>query len=97
MAAHTPGPWNVKYELNVDGPNRRGIALTNIYSTNGPDELDVIEENKANAQLIAAAPDLLAACEALLAERPETAGFMAWMNDREDQVRAAVAKARGVI
>ena len=68
-AKHTPGPW----KLNTDGDtgmNDSGcildsvghVIVTDIYGTykNGR----TTGEAEANARLIAAAPDLLAACEA---------------------------------
>lgn len=49
--SHTPGPWEVciRYEPN-DWP---------VYAING--QMESHEEEQANARLIAAAPDLLAA------------------------------------
>ena len=65
---HTPGPWQVRHfnpteVCDCDGEIRgcSGIART---STNSP-----MPERVANAKLIAAAPDLLAAlqqCESVL-------------------------------
>ena len=60
MTSHTPGPWHtnggqIKTEANVyDG----GIIAT-VGIVNHQDATDI-----ANARLIAAAPDLLAACQA---------------------------------
>ena len=52
---HTSGEWRVYAELNVENQNGEFIASCGV---NGRD----IEENMANAKLIAAAPDLLEAC-----------------------------------
>jgi hypothetical protein len=62
---HTPGPWQIKSEYeplsiigNVDGPDDGQYHYTSICEvepTLFPDE------NAANARLIAAAPELLAA------------------------------------
>jgi hypothetical protein len=54
---HTPGPWNYQatagdHDFAVYGLDGRDIALVRNF-------------HKANAQLIAAAPDLLAALRAL--------------------------------
>jgi len=62
---HTPGPWKICYD-NDTGPNdgcfrqwwQVGPAQVNIGSDH--------EEAEANARLIAAAPELLDACRALL-------------------------------
>ena len=66
MAEHTPGPWMTR--RHVSGP------LADIYSIDHCDCLATtafhgwtFEEMEANARLIAAAPDLLAACKAALA------------------------------
>jgi hypothetical protein len=73
---HTPGPWQVRGRTNVfpAGGTSRIIANCAGYSTNGPDWEEVNEENEANARLIAAAPDLLAALRmvALLILDPPT-------------------------
>lgn len=76
--AHTPGPWIVsglldsgvqppKYEsINADGP--RAIATVYVHTDAlgaDPTCLDM-DEARANARLIAAAPALLAALEGLV-------------------------------
>ncbi len=57
-------------------------------------------ESAANARLMAAAPDLLAACEAVLGayrvHNWRKAGVSNALYDAIEQVRAATAKARGV-
>lgn len=74
MAEHTPGPWRVndhrmRTSPKVYGPWMRGRGgprkIADIY---GPGDSDVY----ANARLIAAAPDLLEACE--LEEEAERLG-----------------------
>jgi hypothetical protein len=58
MAQHTPGPWTSKATASL-GPQYK------VYpEADGPDIAIVYDHGntKANAQLIAAAPDLLAAC-----------------------------------
>lgn len=63
---HTPGPWHIaKYSPSG--------SYTDIYANGTPLIAKVIlrhvsiNEQKANARLIAAAPDLLEACEAIAA------------------------------
>lgn len=56
-ASHTPGPWHVGVKTyhagrDVYGPKGESVAITDDVMTN-------IDEAKANARLIAAAPDLL--------------------------------------
>ena len=50
----TPGPWAVKWETNVFGGERL-VAGTGGHTSNIS---DVEPENRANANLIAAAPEL---------------------------------------
>jgi len=69
-AKHTPGPWEVSQycengcgaQLGIKGKDRTLFWNYRIYTGKGcPNETDV--EANANAKLIAAAPDLLNACE----------------------------------
>lgn len=89
MSKHTPGPWRVVDSWNdhmVEGQNGEEIIWQD-----GPHETPTI--NKANACLIAAAPDLLEALENLADYIDERAG------DNEcrplENARAAIAKAKG--
>lgn len=66
MANHTPGPWMMTcgYVREIDGCHDLSVFITKgrfiaEVAYNDP-------EQEANACLIAAAPDLLAACEAAL-------------------------------
>ena len=62
------------------------------YVTTDAPSIDKLEEAKANARLIAAAPDLLAALQAV----EFSAGEMGWRTHGVfSQVRAAIAKATG--
>ena len=59
MSKHTKGPWAIN-EFLVYAENGNGCILATINSiSKGISD----EEAQANARLIAAAPDLLAACE----------------------------------
>jgi hypothetical protein len=83
---HTPGPW-VADGYNVKQPRGRYIAYTGPSHT--PEDIypkSCAMEDKANANLIAAAPDLLAALEELLYGHTDKAECMA---------SAAIAKAKG--
>lgn len=95
---HTPGPWKYEKPFGVNIPVREGEAGGQIIRT----WLQAHEgEAEANARLIAAAPDLLAALESLF----ENCSMIhsQWGeggNAREaDQAitnaKAAIAKARG--
>lgn len=77
---HTPGPWkHVPREddegfMSFDGPNGETIvggcgcccSPFGNSADSGHTYYRPTEEDRANARLIAAAPDLLAACEAVL-------------------------------
>jgi len=85
----TPGPWSVV----TDGDESYSIHNLEI------DEVVVWEmggiDNKANATLMAAAPDLLAALETFCAAYSSGAPVEhVWEHDIA-QLRAALAKARG--
>lgn len=95
---HTPGPWRAV----IDSDFTPGIDADDIGESIvviGPNNLSTDlgiwgrcrEEAEANAHLIAAAPDLLAALQTLVeqAERHDAVGLY-W-----DQARAAIAKAEG--
>ncbi len=61
MAEHTPGPWHLQ-ELPYDDAFRiSGESTLHLTVTECADGY-IPGQNEANAHLIAAAPDLLAAC-----------------------------------
>ena len=99
---NTPGPWRTelcgRYKRGhyivaegVGRPSRVGYAYSDIRRMH-------LGEEEANARLIAAAPDLLAACEALLrfaeSVRPG-GGVLAGEHDMLRDARAAISKAGG--
>jgi len=71
----------------IDGNGR--ICLIECY-----DDYRSDEELMANARLIAAAPDLLAACEAMAAQLGGGDSFTQWEKAKAD-LREAIAKATG--
>lgn len=96
---HTPGPWEARTFLVMGGRGKRDrICHVGTSTSLGPSRSD---ETVANACLVAAAPDLLAALIAIEArhdeeDRAEAEGDFttAWLALRE-QARAAIAKATG--
>jgi hypothetical protein len=85
MSTHTPGPWGYTYDGSSTwsiGPEAdpQDGSVASIF-----DRKD--ERARANARLIAAAPDLLAALKYLL----ELGGD----DDRRIAAEAAIAKAEG--
>lgn len=73
-AAHTPGPWGIERTrgMNWIGPLRQSGdgKVSDVLFHNDRDGLrpEALMENDANANLIAAAPDLLATLKDLLLE-----------------------------
>ena len=100
-AKHTPGPWQLEADpCHVDSlttvtGGQRMNAHPNAWPAH-PLTVQVggmasVKEAQANARLIAAAPELLAALErasAMLARFPQC-------DDAWKQARAAIAKAKG--
>lgn len=87
----TKGPWSIsRYASTHVVANERGICSAGNYSSNMSE--GVLTENEANAQLIAAAPKLYEALEAMLehAEWSTPQGKAAF-----DNARAVLAEARG--
>ena len=103
---HTPGPWVLvidkgtsgvfRYEIRTAAPHNpagwlgKHIATLNAFPTMNPNE---------NGALIAAAPDLLAACEAALSfgegHPDRTPGWHDARLTTQLMLRAAIAKAKG--
>lgn len=86
MSAHTPGPWFIPAKTNA------GSKEASVWAWGG--EVRVADCNsdaitlaarRADARLIAAAPDLLEALDALI-NAP-------WSGTNVDKARAAIAKA----
>lgn len=84
-AQHTPGPWRYDYAPGYCGellaPN--GTTLAEF----------VTEPSEADARLIAAAPELLEALNAMLTHMGMDEDE--WNKVTFDQARAAIAKANG--
>lgn len=90
----TPGPWALGFHdaVPADGVERKGVAFVNagetcVAKTDGLSYL-------SNAHFIAAAPDLYAALEALVAVIEEINGYPDG-DPMFDNAKAALAKARG--
>jgi hypothetical protein len=105
----TPGPWLVEYgeetgrPLGIYAPKDAGVpgAVGSIVRRNGIG-LPSSDTAQANARLIAAAPDLLAGCEAMLLDYESQFGLNYCECDSSVDLtcnacrcRAAIAKAKG--
>lgn len=91
MSAHTPGPWavNEKFRKPIVGYDvgDGGDLLPIVDAVHGYN----MKQARANARLIAAAPDLLEAAQSYIADRAE-AGCTA-DSAAVKRLRAAIAKA----
>lgn len=102
-ATHTPGPWNVdvweyptatppRTELVVESTTNRLAVLD--CDINGDNEFIVPRDvAKANAQLIAAAPDMLGALKSALRALEDNLEPGPMDEDAKAGIRAAIAKA----
>jgi len=96
MNKHTPGPWYVadtKIRTSINSEHKH-IAMVN-YSYRGIESDVMGEEHEANARLIAAAPDLLAALQGLLRgifDGPDEADAAMLIAKARDAVNKAIGK-----
>lgn len=85
--SHTPGPWIPDYDRRFDGAHQVIMASpphhTIAFLACGGDD----EQHRADARLIAAAPDLLAACKEALSSIAYAPTY--------NKMAAAIAKAEG--
>lgn len=101
---YTPAPWInqgedsesgipfIQIETNFRGEKTMFIARVEASHETTGFKYEISDEDRANADLIAAAPDLLEACEALLAV---DSYWWQQANGADDLIRAAVKKAKG--
>ena len=83
---HTPGPWRAgkriqDNRIQIHGTSQHPIAFAYCRS-------DLPDKGRANARLIAAAPDLLEACESAL----DWIGGRNLDTNPEVKIKAAIAK-----
>jgi hypothetical protein len=103
MSKHTPGPWQVNH---IDGEkfrivdSRDMLELSNIATVHFHDDEE--GETKANAKLIAAAPELMTALLQIIEEAGLRMGFaeadgavFGTINRMAYCARQAIAKATG--
>lgn len=62
---HTPGPWHVEFETEIHAASVLRYAIAAVFHRGSKEIVNVSESiAQANARLIAAAPELLAVCQA---------------------------------
>jgi hypothetical protein len=89
---HTAGPWKWDGGGYIDAPRE---CIAGINATGSP------SESEANARLIAAAPELLEACEAARTVWEQGCvdrgwkDHRNWIDDAKDLIDDAIAKATG--
>lgn len=104
MTEHTPGPWacdavmseamhDIILDYEIPGAGRP-IVIASVYVDEQGGEHPTIKQANANARLIAAAPELLAACETV-SEMFTRFGLTAPDQSVIGKVRRAIAKAIG--
>ncbi len=96
--SHTPGPWSFRHgDFNTEGDNGHGsITATCEFGPWYIAKIETMPGDEANARLIAAAPDMLAALKAMLPENnddPINRGRPPF--GVCEQARDAIAKAEG--
>lgn len=96
--SHTPGPWaigapNCNHDNQTVGIESDEWTVADVFGDVG----GLMEHRDANARLIAAAPDLLAACEAAYARMLQLphAFFRAHSQPELCDLLQAIAKATG--
>lgn len=109
MSKHTPAPWKVKEWEHLDVDGSILTCGSHVVANHGGQDIaisacTVEDEDESHLHLIAAAPELLAAVEAVIewfdmeADHQIEPDFMARVRacgKAEDMARAAIAKAKG--
>lgn len=106
MSKHTPGPWSAEgvtseadhdIVLGYDIPGQGcPIMLATVFSDHEDDNYPItLQQANANAKLIASAPDLLAALQAMVKwEQCRPGGFPC---PHLEQANAAISQALGEV
>lgn len=97
MSKHTPGPWVAKYRevfAAETGLQIKDAVKYSEYRLGKFAYKEALEQEIANARLIAAAPDILAALEQIVRAVDRMPGNNP-LEGLADNARAAIAKAKG--
>lgn len=97
LSTHTPGPWHITERAGLEPlirePKGYAVALAVIPCNTGAKH--VTEHYKANAALLASAPELLAATQSLLKMVRPNAPFVVGGLRMVKEIEALIAKATG--
>lgn len=97
MSEHTPGPWEAHCFLVVAQKSKgcsKSVAYAGREICHTGEGRGPSEESEANARLIAASPDLLAACEAFI-EAWDKSHQLEKTDVAMRLARAAITRAKG--
>ena len=107
MSKHTPGPWRVDGEdisapdvpcINICagdfGPSFYHVCDVSSQLNERTEQFELLDSDWANAHLIAAAPEMLAALEEAVRWIDNTSYMMADQS-MIDKINAVIAKAKG--
>ncbi len=87
---HTPGPWESQATAGYETHGQRAV-----YAEENGKDIAIVYDGEANARLIAAAPELLEACKALVGSDHDGKSFTSRAALATRLARAAIAKAEG--
>lgn len=99
--SHTPGPWDaMSFHPAGISIKAEGQVIARTFQRLSSSQSNVtvcVEESKANAKLIAAAPELLECCEQELMSYEQMNQERMFPLDRQfmEKLRTAIAKAKG--
>lgn len=104
-AKHTPEPWKVVEHHGVIDVMGAGSGVCRVFTDPNQDSLPTMPQARANARLIAAAPDLLRALSAIVENTDKGYSVTTWTGldgiadagsvANLDAARAAIARATG--
>lgn len=96
MSRHTPGPWVIAERVKTARIDNARMVRPADHCNYEHGATAIIGTSEADANLIAAAPELLASLQIMVDRFIDTEGsFGAWENEAIEVARAAIAKATG--
>lgn len=109
MSKHTPGPWSasIHEEMKISISPRKSVMAGVFHISGGPDggliasfstslfPRKLTEEEMSNAKLLAAAPELLAALQAIVEVDHPDADYTRMVERAKRIARNAIEKATG--